>query len=144
MGNESFMMLIREEGEPISSTPFDQNIASSEETLLSENQVANWADAAVFVFNVTDQTSFEVLSTYYERLCIQAERFVSIPIILVGTQDYKMVSLKCVMFRDKHAGFNWGFNWGNVVFNRNCHFYFFIGLLLGNFGSFLGQKVIFR
>ena len=71
MGNESFMMLIREEGEPISSTPFDPISASAEETLITENQVANWADAAVFVFNVTDETSFQVLSTYYERLCAE-------------------------------------------------------------------------
>ena len=87
LGEDSLLMLIREEGSPISLAPFDHEVSTAPETLFIENQIANWANAVMFVFDVTDDTSFHALLTFYERLSLQSENFSSIPIILVGTQD---------------------------------------------------------
>ncbi|KAL5281740.1 AGAP3 family protein [Megaselia abdita] len=66
--NQSYLLLIRDEGGP------------------PQMQFAAWVDAVIFVFSLEDETSFNSVYDYYNKLC-NYRNSAEIPIILVGTQD---------------------------------------------------------
>ena len=110
--NDNYLLLLREEGDPISSTPFNSSLSNNqnEHTVAIEHQVSNWVDALVFVFNITDIHSFQAITTYYERLLMQQStnpssipNFHEIPILLVGTQDYIDETVNPRVVENHHA-----------------------------------------
>ncbi|XP_058060428.1 centaurin-gamma-1A isoform X1 [Anopheles bellator] len=66
--NQSYLLLIRDEGGP------------------PEIQFAAWVDAVIFVFSLENESSFNAIYTYYNRIA-HHRNTAEIPIILVGTQD---------------------------------------------------------
>lgn len=54
-------------------------------TLYFNLQFAAWVDAVIFVFSLEDETSFNSVYDYYNKLC-NYRNSAEIPIILVGTQ----------------------------------------------------------
>ncbi|XP_050101349.1 centaurin-gamma-1A isoform X2 [Anopheles aquasalis] len=66
--NQSYLLLIRDEGGP------------------PEIQFAAWVDAVIFVFSLENESSFNAIYTYYNRIAHHRNTS-EIPIILVGTQD---------------------------------------------------------
>ncbi|XP_053672946.1 centaurin-gamma-1A [Anopheles nili] len=66
--NQSYLLLIRDEGGP------------------PEIQFAAWVDAVIFVFSLDNESSFNAIYTYYNRIA-HHRNTAEIPFILVGTQD---------------------------------------------------------
>ncbi|CAL8325404.1 unnamed protein product [Arctogadus glacialis] len=65
---QSYLLLIRDEGGP------------------PELQFAAWVDAVVFVFSLEDETSFQTVYNYFQRLS-NYRNTAEVPMVLVGTQD---------------------------------------------------------
>ncbi|XP_078454326.1 uncharacterized protein LOC144720974 isoform X1 [Lampetra planeri] len=65
---QSYLLLIRDEGGP------------------PEPQFASWVDAAIFVFSLEDEISFQTVYNYYSRLA-NVRNIADLPLLLVGTQD---------------------------------------------------------
>nr|CAB3220519.1 arf-GAP with GTPase, ANK repeat and PH domain-containing protein 3 [Phallusia mammillata] len=66
--NQSFLLLIRDEGGP------------------PEIQFSSWVDGVIFVFSLDDEGSFHSVFNYFRRLA-QFRSLNNVPLILVGTQD---------------------------------------------------------
>ncbi|XP_032512601.1 centaurin-gamma-1A isoform X2 [Danaus plexippus] len=64
----SYLLLIRDEGGP------------------PEMQFTAWVDAVIFVFSLENETSYNTVSTYFNKMS-HYRNSAEIPIILVGTQD---------------------------------------------------------
>jgi len=51
-----------------------------------EIEFCTWVDAVLLVFNLTDQTSFQTMTSYLKRLC-KLRDVTNLPLIIIGSQD---------------------------------------------------------
>ncbi|XP_077966925.1 arf-GAP with GTPase, ANK repeat and PH domain-containing protein 1-like isoform X1 [Styela clava] len=82
VGGQSSLLLVRNEGG------------------VPDAQFAAWVDAIVFVFNLSDEASFQSIYNLRQRLS-QHRDFTNVPIVLVGTQDSMSPSCPRVIFNDR-------------------------------------------
>ena len=51
-----------------------------------ETQFTQWVDAVIFVFSLENESSFQMVYSYYAQMA-RCRNMAEIPLILVGTQD---------------------------------------------------------
>ena len=116
---QSHLLLVRDEGGP------------------PEEKFSSWVDGIIFVFNLADKASYISIYNYYGRL-VHYRNVSTLPLVLVGTQDYISPEQPRVIFEDrakKLAG-----DLKRCVYYETCSTY---GLNVDRVFQDLAQKIFF-